>query len=163
MNSTREVLTLIILFIPSFYELVSTLKHCMSRFVNMWVLGSSWWGRNLLPFIQTFGVTTTLCLYCYAMLVDVDWFERIHERCESYYYLRKLKVATLIHIWVDWLGHPGAPSGLPGHLENPVLGQGDPVVPVWSSYGMPHMLKGTIRSFMLETSVCSHMLLWALA
>ena len=26
----------------------------------------------------------TLCLYCYAMLVDVVWFERIHERCESY-------------------------------------------------------------------------------
>ena len=31
------------------------------------------------------------------------------------------KVATLIHIWVDWFGHPGVPSGLPGHLENPVL------------------------------------------
>ena len=30
-------------------------------------------------------------------------------------------MATLIHIWVDWLGHPGAPSGLPEHLENPVL------------------------------------------
>ena len=71
-------------------------------------------------YIQTLGVTTTLCLYCYAMLVDVDWFERIHERCESYYYLRKLKVATLIHIWVDWLGH----------LENPVLAQGDPGGPV---------------------------------
>ena len=26
-------------------------------------------------FIQTLGVTT-LCLYCYAMLVDVDWFMR---------------------------------------------------------------------------------------
>ena len=54
------------------------------------------------------------------MLVDVDWCERIHERCESYYYLRKLKVATLIHIWVDLLGH----------LENPVLAQGDPGGPV---------------------------------
>ena len=28
-------------FIPSFYALVSTLKHCMCRIDNMWVLGSS--------------------------------------------------------------------------------------------------------------------------
>ena len=32
--------------------------------------------------IKPLGVTSTLCLYCYAMHVDVDWFERIHERCE---------------------------------------------------------------------------------
>ena len=24
-------------------------------------------------YYQTLGVTSTLCLYCYAMLVDVDW------------------------------------------------------------------------------------------
>ena len=42
----------------------------------------------------------------------------------------QLKVVTLTQIWVDWLGHPGAPSGLPGHLENPVLAQGDPGGPV---------------------------------
>ena len=30
-------------------------------------------------------------------------------------------------------------------------------------FGPPPRLKGIIRSFMLETSVCSHMLLWALA
>ena len=24
-------------------------------------------------YIKTLGVTSTLCLYCYAMLVDVDW------------------------------------------------------------------------------------------
>ena len=42
------------------------------------------------------------------MLVDVVWFERIHDRCEYYYELRDiLKVATLIHIWVDWLRAPG--------------------------------------------------------
>ena len=41
----------------------------------------------------------------------------------------QLKVVTLIHILVDWLGHPGVPSGLPGHLENPVLAQGDPEDP----------------------------------
>ena len=28
------------------------------------------------------GVTSTLCLYCYAMLVDVDWVECIHDKCE---------------------------------------------------------------------------------
>ena len=38
-------------------------------------------------------------------------------------------MATLIHIWVDWLVHPGAPSGLPGHLENPVLPKGFPEYP----------------------------------
>ena len=31
------------------------------------------------------------------------------------------------------------------------------------SYGLPPRLKGIIRLFMLETSVCSHKLLWALA
>ena len=51
-----------------------------------------------------------LCLYCYAMLVDVDWVS------ESLTDVRLLfnglfKVATLIHIWVDWLRH----------LEYPVL------------------------------------------
>ena len=63
---------------------------------------------------------------------------------------------------MEWLGHPGVRSGLPGHLENPVLAQGDPRVPV-SPYGMPPRLKGIIRLFMLETSVCIHKPLWALA
>ena len=31
---------------------------------------------------KSLGVTSMLCLYCYAMLVDVDWFECIHDRCE---------------------------------------------------------------------------------
>ena len=91
-------------FHTHFYALVSTLKHCMSRFDNMWVLGSRWWGRTYCPlFIKPLGVTTTSCLYCYAMLIDVDWFERIHERCERLLLTKvQLKVATLIHIWVDW-------------------------------------------------------------
>ena len=34
-------------------------------------------------FIKPLGVTSTLLLYCHAMLVDVDWFLRdIHDRCE---------------------------------------------------------------------------------
>ena len=48
------------------------------------------------------GVTFTLCSYCYAMLVGMDWFERIHERCERLLLAKvHLKVATLMHIWVD--------------------------------------------------------------
>ena len=76
--------------------------------------------------IQTLGVTSTLCLYCYAMLVDVDWFERTHERCE-----RLLLTITEGGYFNTHLGGlVGAPCGLPGHLENPVLAQGDPGVPV---------------------------------
>ena len=33
-------------------------------------------GTYYLFIIKPLGVTITLCLYCHAMLVDVDWFER---------------------------------------------------------------------------------------
>ena len=129
-----------------------TLKHCMIRFDNMWVLGSSWWGRNLLPCIQTLGVTITLCLYCHAMLVDVDWVWEIFMtdvRLLMVYLRWQLKLTS------GWIEAPGEPSvacifGYPG-------------VPVWSSYGPPPRLKGIMRLFMLEISVCSRKLLWALA
>ena len=67
-SSARQVTLYHIPFIPSFYALDSTLKHCMSRIDNMWVLGSSWWGRNLLPCIQTIGryFSVMLILPCYA-------------------------------------------------------------------------------------------------
>ena len=32
--------------------------------------------------IKPLGVTSTRCLYCYAMLVDVVWVSEIHDRCE---------------------------------------------------------------------------------
>ena len=32
--------------------------------------------------IKPLGVTSTRCLYCYAMLVDVVWVSEIRERCE---------------------------------------------------------------------------------
>ena len=32
--------------------------------------------------MKPLGVTSTLCLFCHAMLVDVDWVECIHDRCE---------------------------------------------------------------------------------
>ena len=35
----------------------------------------------IILYIKTPGVTT-LCLYCYAMLVDVVWVSEIHDRCE---------------------------------------------------------------------------------
>ena len=89
-------------FIPTFYALVSTLKHCMSRIDNMWVLGSSWWGRNLLPCIQTFGSYNYVCLLCHAMLVDVDWVLRVSMTDVRLLINGFLKVATLTHIWVDW-------------------------------------------------------------
>ena len=51
--------------------------------------------------------------------------------------LDNIKVATLIHIWVDWLGHPRVPSGLTGRLENPVLAQGKSqstsVITLWNA------------------------------
>ena len=35
--------------------------------------------------IKPLGVTSTLLLYCHAMLVDVDWVLRdIHDRCEMF-------------------------------------------------------------------------------
>ena len=61
-------------FIPSFYALVSTLKHCMSR--NCLTCG--YWEvvdevEPIVLYIKPLGVTSMLCLYCHAMLVDVDW------------------------------------------------------------------------------------------
>ena len=50
----------------------------------LWVLGSSDEVEPIV-FIQTLGVTFTLCLYCYAMLVDVVWYVRFHASCEGYY------------------------------------------------------------------------------
>ena len=32
--------------------------------------------------IKPLGFSSTLCLYCYAMLVDVVWVSEIHDRCE---------------------------------------------------------------------------------
>ena len=35
-----------------------------------------------LLFIKPLGVTSTCCLYFYAMLVDVVWVSEIHDNCE---------------------------------------------------------------------------------
>ena len=55
-----------------------------------------------------------------AMLVDGDWYVRIMKVAGVRTTKGKIKVATLIHIWVDCLGY----------LEKPVLAQGNPGVPV---------------------------------
>ena len=46
------------------------------------------------------GVTSTLCLYCYAMLVEVYWVS-VSMTDVRLLINGLLKVATLIHIWVD--------------------------------------------------------------
>ena len=38
--------------------------------------------ESIVLYIKHLGVTSTLCLYCYAMLVDVVWVSEIHDRCE---------------------------------------------------------------------------------
>ena len=81
--------------------------------------------------------------YRHAMLVDVDWVS-VSMTDVRLLFKGLFKVATLIHIWVDrgtWVF-----QRLPVFL-----------------YGAPPRLKGIIRLFMLETSMCSHKLLWALA
>ena len=102
LHHCRQVHTLIISLSYPVLCISFTLKHCMSRIDNMWVLGSSWWGRNLFPCIQTLGVTITLCLYCHAMLVVVDWVWEYFMTDVRLLINGLLKVATLTHIWVDW-------------------------------------------------------------
>ena len=49
---------------------------------------------------QTFGSYFYVCLYCYAMLVDVDWVS-VSMKDVRLLINGLLKVATLIHTWVD--------------------------------------------------------------
>ena len=50
--------------------------------------------------IKPLGVTSTLCLYFYAMLVDVVWVS-VSMTDVRLLINGLFKVATLIHIWVD--------------------------------------------------------------
>jgi hypothetical protein len=54
------------------------------------------------------------------MLIEGDWYVRIMKVMSDIKIKGNPKMATLIHIWVDCLGH----------LEKPVFAQGDPGVPV---------------------------------
>ena len=91
-------------------------------------------------------------LLCHAMLVEVDWVSEIHDRCGF----------VKLMVYLRWqLKHTSGWIEVPGYSRIACLG-------TWVDqdclfYGPPPRLKGIIRLFMLETSVCSHMLLWALA
>ena len=61
-----------------------------------------------------------MLINCLAMLIDMDWYVRFMKVARVIITKGIVKVATLIHIWVDCLGH----------LEKPVLAQGNPGVPV---------------------------------
>ena len=64
-------------------------------------MGSSGGSTYYLFIIKPLGVTITLCLDCHAMLVDVDWVLRVFMTVVRLLINGLLKVATLIHIWVD--------------------------------------------------------------
>ena len=77
------------------------------------------------------------------MLVDVDWVSDIHDRCEL----------VILMVYLRWqLKHTS------GWIEAPDVYQDLPVF-----FGPPPRFKGIMRLFMLETSVRSRKLLWALA
>jgi hypothetical protein len=65
--------------------------------------------------------------------------------------LGNLKVATLTHIWVEWLGHPGVTSGLARAPRETRACPGDTGVPGESPYGMPPRLKEIYQFFMTRS------------
>ncbi len=69
--------------------------------------------------IKPLGVTSTLLLYCHAMLVDVVW---VSESMTDVRLLINglLKVATLIQVWMDCLWAPGESSVVLGYLGVPM-------------------------------------------
>ena len=92
--------------------------------------------------IKPLGVTSSLLILpCYASRRGLG--ESIHDRCEIVklmVYIRwQLKYTS------GWIGAPGYSSDFPFF------------------FGLPPRLKGIMRLFMLETSVCGRKLLWALA
>ena len=69
---------------------------------------------------QTLGSYFYVCLYCYAMLIDVDWVLEIFMTDVRLLIMVQLKVATLIHIWVGCLWAPGESSVVLGYPGVPV-------------------------------------------
>ena len=100
--------------------------------------------QYLLPiYYQTFGSYFYVCLLCHAMLVDVDWVSDIQDRCEL----------IILMVYLRWqLKHTSGWIEAPGVSRTCLF-----------FFGPPPRLKGIMRLFILETSVCSHKLLWALA
>ena len=94
-------------------------------------------------YYQTFGSYFYVCYLCHAMLVDVDWVSEIHDKCE---------IVKLV-VYLRW--QPNTHLGGLRHLFSRRT--------CLYFFGPPPRLKGIMRLFILETSVCSHKLLWALA
>ena len=70
--------------------------------------------------IKPLGVTSTLLiLLCYARRRGLG-LRVFHDRCDIVYLMVQLKVATLIHIWVDCLWAPGESSVVLGYPGGPV-------------------------------------------
>ena len=151
-SSARQVTLWSYSSIPNFYyALVCPTNNCIGKIGNMW-FGCSAWGRNLIPFDHPGNIHYAYLLLSHARRRGLD--RDSHKEVESYLIMNNNKVATLIYIWVDWLRH----------LGNPVLPvSGNPGVPMWFFLRNAPRHKGIIRLFMLETSVCSHKPLWALA
>ena len=60
-----------------------------------------------------------LIMPCYARRRGLG-LSVLYDRCEIVYLMVQLKVATLIHIWVDWLRAPGESSVVLGYPGGPV-------------------------------------------
>ena len=58
-------------------------------------------------------------LSCYARRRGLG-LSVFHDRSEIVYLMVQLNVATLIHIWVDWLRAPGESSVILGYPGGPV-------------------------------------------
>ena len=73
-SSARQVTLWSYFSSPSFIALDKSSNSCMIR---IWLICGFWEVDEVVPitsFIyQTFGSYFYVCLYCYAMLVDVDW------------------------------------------------------------------------------------------
>ena len=140
-------------FHTQFFCIRSILTHCMIR---IWLICGFWEVDEVVPItcfiIKPLGVTSTFAYI--AMLCYVDWVS-VSMIDVRLLINGLLKVATLIHIWVDW--------GTWVTSDCLFYFFGNPGVTVWFSYGPPPRLKGIMRFFKLETSVCSHKPLWALA
>ena len=92
--------------------------------------------------IKPLGVTLRLLIMpCYASRRGLG--ECIHDRCEIVNLMVYLR--WQVKYTSGWIEAPGYSSDC------------------LFSFGPPPRLKGIMRLFILETSVCSHKLLWALA
>ena len=137
-SSARQVTLWSYFFITQFYALDQSSNNCMIR---IWLICGFWEVDEVVPITcfvtKPLGVTSTLLIMpCYASRRGLgEWISMTDVRLLIN---GLLKVATLIHIWVDW-GTWLFQDCLSRHLGR----QGLPVF----FYGPPPRLKGIIRLF----------------